>query len=107
MKLNFYIIPNWAIPNKADTLALYETFALLDIEDQWVRLSADDQRALLGFAPFGKQEIMVCETGDIKIRRSSCFGMDSETCEYRPALIKAAVAAKKKLSPGTFGPGYL
>lgn len=104
--MNFVNIPEFAIPECPGALALYETFALLGIENQYVRMSASDQRAIMGAAPFGKQQFMVMDNGDVRILRSACFGNDFEMAEYEPTKIKGAIAAKKKLSPGTFGPNY-
>ena len=104
--IKFYPIPAWARPARPDRFTLFELVALLDLEDQWLRLSADDQRAVLGFPVFGKREFRVTSQGTVEIRRSSCFGLDQERQEYPPAWIMAAVRAAKRVSPGTFGPGY-
>jgi hypothetical protein len=102
----FTAIPAWAIPAKADRYTLYETFALLKLEGQWVRLSAADQRAVIGHAVFGKQEFRVNADGTVDVRRSACFGLDTEQQNYFPAWVRAAVEACKKLRPSTFWPGY-
>lgn len=104
--MQFTAIPTWAIPKKADRWTFFETIALLGLENQWIRLSAADQRSLLGVAVFGKQEFMVDEMGTVSIRRVTCFGMDSERADYNPIKIRDAVSQNKKLSPGVFGPSY-
>lgn len=104
--MQFTNIPTWAIPQKADRWTFFETMALLGLENQWIRLSAANQRALLGAAVFGKQEIMVDEFGTVSVRRVTCFGMDSERAEYSPIKVRETVAQNKKLSPGVFGPSY-
>ena len=104
--MKFTTIPAWAKPAKADRFTLYETFALLKLEGQWVRLSAADQRAIIGHNVFGKQEFRVTADGNVEVRRVTCFGLDTETQSYFPAWVRAAVEACKKLRPSTFGPGY-
>jgi hypothetical protein len=105
--MQFTNIPDWAIPKKADRYTFYETMALLGLENQWVRLSAAMQRALLGTNVFGKQQFMVDDLGVVTVSRSSCFGMDCEIAQYDAIRVRAAVEQNKKLSPGVFGPGYL
>ena len=107
MALTFAVIPAWALPTAPHATALFEVAALAGIEGQWVRLDAATQRALMGFAVFGKQSIRVNADGTVTVSRSTCFGMDSEQHDYPPALINAATTARKRLSPGVFGPGYL
>lgn len=104
--LKFTAIPAWAKPAKADRWTLYETFALLKLEGQWVRLSAADQRAVIGYPVFGKQEFRVNADGTVDVRRVTCFGNDCEQRDYFPAWIRAAVEACKRLSPGVYGDGY-
>jgi hypothetical protein len=105
--MTFTSIPTWALPATPNRFALYETLALLDLEDQWVRLSAADQRLILGANVFGKQSFKVNHMGVVTITRSSCFGLDSETAQYEPHHVQAAIHQNKKLAPGLFGPSYL
>ena len=105
--MKFATIPDWAMPTKPDTLALFEAVALADLEDQWIRLDATTQRALIGFPVFGKQEFQISKAGELRISRQTCFGADSEVAEYSLARVSKAASARLKLSPGTFGPGYL
>lgn len=105
--LKFAAIPAWAMPAKADRLALWETIELADLTDKWIRLSAADQRAMMGAAPFGKQLIRVNDDGTVSIQRKTCFGMDFEQHDYQPIMVKAAASLGKRLSPGCFGPDYL
>lgn len=104
--MNFVDIPKFAIPDEPNPLALYEVFALLGIENKYVRMCAADQKAIMGAAPFGKQQFMVMDCGDVRIMRSACFGQDFEIAEYPPAKVRGAIAANKRLSPGVFGPNY-
>jgi len=69
-------------------------------------MSANDQRRIIGFNIFGKQEFRMVD-GDIVVRRSTCYGSDYESAEYSMARIKLAVEKNLKLSPGTFGASYL
>jgi hypothetical protein len=105
--MTFTSIPTWAIPATPSRFALYETIALLGLEDHWIRLSAADQRSLMGANVFGKQSIKVDPMGVVTVTRSSCFGLDSETAQYKPHHVHAAIHQHKKLAPGLFGPSYL
>ena len=104
--LEFTQIPAWVKPTQANPLALWEVAALLNLEGQWLRLSADDQRALIGFATFGKQSIKIEADGTVLVQRKTCFGSDCETGRYSPAEVRAAASARLRLSPGVFGARY-
>ena len=99
-------IPAWAKPTKADRYTLYEAAALLGFQDQWVRMTAADQRTLLGFAVFGKRAFKVNDSGTVTVIRSTCFGADAEQHEYTPGQVTSAATQNKQLSPGTFGPAF-
>lgn len=99
-------IPQWAKPAKADRYTLFEAAALLGFQGQFVRMTAADQRALMGFAVFGKQAFKVNDDGTITIIRSTCFGNDTERADYYPGKVYTAATQSKKLSPGTFGRDY-
>lgn len=102
----FTTLPAWTIPARPDMLALFETIELAGLTGQWVRLDAATQRAVIGFAVFGKQEFMVKDDGEIYVCRSTCFGNDCEIGAYTPAHMARAVAARGKVSPGVHGKGY-
>jgi hypothetical protein len=99
-------VPTWAKPAKADRYTLFEAAALLGFQDQWVRMTAADQRALMGFAVFGKRAFKVNDDGTVNVMRSTCFGMDFEQAEYFPGEVTSAASRSKQLSPGTFGPAF-
>jgi hypothetical protein len=99
-------IPAWAKPKKADRYTAFEAAALLGFQDQWVRMSAADQRALLGFAVFGKRAFRINDNGTIDVIRSTCFGADYELATYLPGRVIDAASMGKELSPGTFGPKF-
>jgi hypothetical protein len=106
--MQFAAIPAWALNNNApNALNLYEAIALAGHEDQWIRLDADTQRKLIGFPVFGKQEIKLTTDGELAIRRSTCFGADSEIGFYVLSNIRRAAAERKRISPGCFGPGVI
>jgi hypothetical protein len=103
----FTTIPEWAMPQAPGRLSFFETIALAGLEGVEIRLSAATQRALLGFPVFGKQSIKVNADGTVTVARVTCFGTDYEISEYAAQHIERAANAKLRLSPGTFGPGYL
>jgi hypothetical protein len=99
-------LPAWAMPAAPSRSAIFEVFALAGLEGQWVRLDAAQQRALMGHPVFGRQAFRVMADGEIEVMRVTCFGADFEAATYEPARVQAAAAARKRLSPGTFGPNY-
>jgi hypothetical protein len=99
-------LPAWAMPDAPHRGAIFEVFALVGLEGQWVRLDAATQRALLGFPVFGKQAFRVNADGTIDCMRITCFGADFEQSTYQAAKVQQAAADHKRLSPGTFGPNY-
>lgn len=103
----FTSLPAWAMPTQRVTTSLWEVIALAKLEGQFIRLSAADQTALLGKNVFGKQAFRVNEDGTVTVTRKTAFGMDSESCDYEPSKVNEAAIKGLKLSPGTFGPGYL
>jgi hypothetical protein len=103
----FAAIPAWALPTSAGHLSFFETIALAGLEGVEIRLSAADQRKLLGFPVFGKQAITVTADGTVLVSRSTCFGTDRETAEYSAERIERAATSRLRVSPGTFGPGYM
>ena len=100
-------IPAWAKPDAPHRCALWEVAALVGFEGVPVRMSAADQRAIMGGVVFGKQAFTVQADGTVRVVRATCFGMDSEAHDYTPARVNEATAAGKRLSPGMFGPAYL
>jgi hypothetical protein len=103
--ITFASIPSWTRPARRDALALFETIALAGLENQWIRLSAADQRDVMGGVVFGKQEIRVTDAG-VEVVRSVGFGQDAESATYGVDRIRAAIASGKSLAPGLSGPNY-
>jgi hypothetical protein len=99
-------VPAWAKPKKADRYTLFEAAALLGFEGRWVRMSAADQRALLGFAVFGKRAFRVNADGIVEVIRSTCFGSDYELGCYAPGFVVKAAVDGKQLAPGYTGPAF-
>lgn len=97
--MRFTHIPAWVMPNKPSRNSLWEVFAKLRIEDQWVRLSADDQRAVMGFAPFGRLEFCVMEDGDVIIRRRLTYGRGYEQSTYQPEQVRRAITLGLAITP--------
>lgn len=99
-------VPAWVLPAPVQAGSIYEAAALMGIEGQWIRMSADDQRALMGFPVFGRRAFMVRGDGVIEVARSTCFGADCEIHEYSPERVRLAASNGKQLSPGMFGPAF-
>lgn len=105
--MKFEEIPAWVLKGPPPgILTFFESIALAALEGKWIRLDADTQREILGFPVFGKQELKVESGGTVTVRRSACFGLDSEWATYEAMKVGAAAKAGKKLSPGVTGPGY-
>jgi hypothetical protein len=99
-------LPDWALPVTPHRNAIFEVAALANIEGQWVQLSADQQRCLLGHPVFGKQSIRIHGNGLVDVVRKTCFGSDSELATYDTNTIHEAAHLGKRLSPGVHGPGF-
>jgi hypothetical protein len=94
----FTAVPDWAIPAEdKGGHALASSFAVAELENQWVRLSAATQRALLGHPVFGKQEILVEDAG-VQVRRSA-FGTDTARTRFSFDDVTRAARARRKLLP--------
>lgn len=98
--------PAWSRPAGADRFTLFEFAALMGLEGQWVRMSADDQRNLIGHPVFGRQAFRVNDNGTVDVIRSTCFGSDSEIGTYECSYIEGAAKSGLRLSPGCFGSGF-
>lgn len=105
--LLFAQVPAWSRPTAASALSFFETIALAGLEGQWIRMSAADQRAILGYPIFGKQEFRVLPEGIVEVFRSTAFGMDGEIGQYDLHAIKLAIRRKQRMSPGMSGARYL
>lgn len=105
--LTFNTLPAWAMPATPSRLSLYEVIALAGLEGQWIRLSAADQKAVMGHNVFGKQTFCVSADGVVTVSRTVCFGTSGEQHEYTPADIGRALELGKKVSPGRWGGAYI
>lgn len=95
---NLYTVPAW-IDHKGDYdfINFFEVMALLNIENQWVRMSADDQRKLFGVALFGKKQFQVKSSGVVMVCWKTCFGNDAEEVIIDREKLKVAISEKKPL----------
>jgi hypothetical protein len=102
------VIPDWTYETKAPgVLTFFEAIALAGLQETAIKLDAATQRALLGFAVFGRREITVHADGSVESVISTCFGCDYERAIYGADTIRQAIQAKKQLRPGTFGGHYV
>ena len=106
MSLEFTYIAAWAYPETPSVNALFETIALLKLEGKRIRLSADDQRKIIGFNVFGKQNLEVYPIGKVLVWRKIAFGQDIDSAKYSAAEIKKAVELKKVIMVGMTGEKY-
>lgn len=98
-KIKFTDVPEWAIDKtRKDGPSMASAFALADLEDQWLRLSSATQRAILGYPVFGKQEILVEDSG-VQVRRSAAFGTDSARTRFSWTAVTRAARDERKLLP--------
>jgi hypothetical protein len=100
-------IPDWTHAGKSPgVLTFFESIALAGLEDQRIRLSAIDQRKLLGVVVFGRRPITVHKDGTVECTVDTGFGRDSDTAVWSANTIRLAADAGQQLCPKTSGPGY-
>lgn len=95
-RIGFVVIPTWALSNHQDGGALASALSLAELENRWVRLSADTQRKIVGYPVFGKQMIYSDGTS-VRVHRSVAFGTDSDVREYSWGDVTSAAREGKKL----------
>jgi hypothetical protein len=107
LTMNFTTLPDYVFPATPGAFGALETaIELAGLTGKWVRLSAADQRRLMGFAPFGKREVRVDSDSIISLRHRIAFGSDYSRGEYESSTVRAACAAGKLLCPDSTGPRY-
>lgn len=105
--IKFESIPEWTYEGKKPNIyTFFESIALAGLEDKWIRISADDQRKILGYPVFGKREIRVND-GYVESIIKVCFGTDFERAKYSAKKIEMAVDSEKQLCPGYTGEKYM
>ena len=108
MPLKFATIPEWTHDQQPAGIAcFFSAIALAGLEMQTIRLSAADQRKLLGHAVFGNRAILVRPDHVVESMIKVAFGMDYESCEYSSTQIQVAAQQHKQLCPGRTGPQYM
>jgi len=104
----FANVPSWTYDGAEPSIyTFFEAVALAGLEDQPIRLSADVQRALLGFPVFGRRCIVVHPTGDVTSAITVAYGQDYEIATYPVSVLRRAAFEGKQLRPGTSGDKYL
>lgn len=94
--------PDWTIPATPDVSAFFSAIALAGFEGVWFRMTAADQRALLGCKPFGNCAIK-SDGSTLEIFRTVCFGTDYEVTMHTGASLAALIASKLTARPGIYG----
>ena len=82
-------LPTWTyvgLPRDLYTLAAALTLA--GLENQWIRLSARTQRAVIGRPFFGKRRFGLFG-GQFRTVRVVCFGLDYETRDVTPRVFES------------------
>ena len=91
--MKFETVPTWAI--EAGTVTRYTiaaAFTLAGLTEQWIRLTAQNQRDVFGCVLFGKCEIKVGNDG-IRASRSACFGTDFSSMTLDWVAVEKYVAS--------------
>lgn len=80
-KSEYVTIPDWAIDReRRDLASVITAICLAGFEGKWIRLTAAQQRDMMGKAYFGKRHICASPSS-IKVYRKVCFGMDCDGIE--------------------------
>lgn len=96
--LEFKEVAEWSIdPKRIDRHTIATAFALNNIFNKGVRLTAKSQRAIFGFVPFGKATILVNNSG-ISAVKKCCFGTDFNEIIKTWPEVEAMVKSKRKPS---------
>jgi len=77
-------LPEWTYANAPkDLYSLAAAITLAGLENQWFRLTAQDQRNIVGDVRFGKRSICLRD-GQLYALRKVCFGGDYELTHFPP-----------------------
>lgn len=72
-------IPDWAIDRERQDLgSLIAAVVLAGFEGRWIRLSAVQQRAIMGKAYFGRRHFRATAS-EVTVSRKVCYGMDFDS----------------------------
>jgi len=81
----YITLPEWTYAGaQQDLYTLGAALVLAGYENKWVKLTAKQQRAILGDARIGKQSVGIFD-GELMVTRSVCFGTDRDTRIMSPA----------------------
>ena len=100
-------IPKWTYEGKQPSIfTFFESIALAGLEEKDIRLTAADQKTLLGHVVFGRRIINVRHNATVDSMVDTGFGRDSDSATWPASTVGAAAEAKKQLRPGTSGSQY-
>lgn len=100
-------IPAWTYESKEPSIYTFaEAIWLSGLEGKTLRLTADLQRRLLGFAVFGKQAFEILEDGNFRTWVKVCFGQDWETAYGPLSYVGVAAKRKQRINPICSGARY-
>lgn len=82
-------IPDWTYAGAPrDWYTLGAALALANLENRWIKVSAAQQREILGKVMFGKQSVGMFD-GELRLTRKVAFGTDSDTRIVDPTCSRA------------------
>ena len=89
-------IPSWAIDESPSIFNLFSAICLAGLEGKRIKLTANDQRKLIGFPIFGRR--LVTFTGSaVEMFQTKDFGKDFESSTWTPGEIDEAAKNNKQL----------
>lgn len=93
----------WVFGEQKDAAAFAAAMKLMDLEDRWIRIRAEDQRQLFGFVPFGKRLVNVASQAKdpdgfiLRVSRKVCFGTDHDTAYFTWPLFQELLNQRRKV----------
>jgi len=90
-------IPEWTYDGiKPSVHTFFAAITLANLDDVCIRISAEDQRSLLGYPVFGKKEIKI-SGGLVRCYHMKSFGQDCDVTEHSSNNIMEYVNNKRKI----------
>lgn len=94
--MKFAKIEKWMLPSSPDVYSIASVMELAGLSGQWIRIKADDQKKMFGYAPFGKQNVRVSGSM-VEVHHKVCFGTDYAHSQFSFTEIANLVKQQKKI----------